>query len=77
MQPGNAKVICQLMMLVQCNAPAEVWLDLFQQCAELRLRSTGLTHVQASKPMREELVDNSSFTGHHFGPCDDDQLHYR
>ncbi|MNY66616.1 hypothetical protein D3C86_2040700 [compost metagenome] len=77
MQPGNTKLTGQFMVLVQCNTPEEPRLDLYQQCAQLSLGRAGLAHVQARKPVCEELVNNSSFSGQHFRVRYDDQLHYR
>ncbi len=68
---------CELMMLVQCNAVPECGSDVFQQILHNFLRHIGLAHVQAREAALEELVNDPSFPGQHFGMCDDDQFHYK
>jgi len=74
MQPGNAECSSQFMVLMQCNAVGVLPIDLFQQCAELRLRRAGLAYMQARQAMPEEPVDDTGFSGQHFGMGDDDKL---
>ncbi|HWV28943.1 MAG TPA: hypothetical protein VN038_04800 [Dyadobacter sp.] len=52
-------------------------IDLFQQCVQLRFGHVGFAHVQARKPVCEELVDNNSFPRQHYRVGDNDEFHYK